>query len=195
RYRQVSDWSSVALLDWGCGCGRIARHFLESDVRPGRVVGVDIDPVSIAWCQKNLLGAEFHTTGLQPPLAFPNDSFDFIHGNSVFTHLDEANQDLWLAELGRLLKPKGIAVLTIHSKSALSYGSADSTFIADWTDKGIFFPGHNTTIDEVISDHTYYYNTFHTHQYVQSNWSIFLDILEIHEMVFGYQDVVILRKP
>lgn len=195
KHRPAVEWPLVSLLDWGCGCGRIVRHIIESDTSLGRVVGVDIDAVNINWCKKNLRGAEFHTTGLQPPLPFDNESFDFIHGNSVFTHLNDIHQDLWLEELARVLKPGGIALLTVNSKGALAYGSADSAFIVEWEDKGIYFPGHNTNIDEVISDQSYYYDTFHTHAYVQKHWSKYLDLLEIHEMVFGYQDVVVLRKP
>ena len=194
KHKAVSDWASVSLLDWGCGCGRIVRHFLDSDTPLGRLVGVDIDAVNINWCNKNLSGAEFYATGLQPPLPFENDSFDFVHGNSVFTHLNDVNQDLWLAEIKRILKPGGIAMLTVNSKGALAYGSADSLFIGEWESSGIYFPGHNTNIDEVISDHSYYYDTFHTHAYVRTHWSKFLDLLEIYEIVFGYQDVVVLRK-
>ena len=101
---------------------------------------------------------------------------------------------MWLTELRRVLKPNGIAVVTVNSNSALAYGSASLPFVSDWQRDGIYFPGHNTNIDEVIDDHEYYTDTFHTHKYVVEHWSKFFEVLAIHEMVFGYQDAVILRK-
>jgi SAM-dependent methyltransferase len=195
KYRGHVNWRSSCMLDWGCGCGRISRQFMEDkELHPGRLVGVDIDPVNIQWCKENLKGAEFHLTGLLPPLPFAAESFDFIHGNSVFTHLNLKNQDLWLAELRRVLKTDGIAVVTINSSSALAFGSAGLPFISDWRRNGIYFPGHNANLDEVIDNHDYYMDTFHTHEYVAAHWNRFFDVLGIHEMVFGYQDAVILRK-
>ena len=195
KYRNDVDWSLSSMLDWGCGCGRISRHFLENEeLRLKRLVGVDIDPVNIQWCKENLKGAEFHVTDLLPPLPFENESFDFIHGNSVFTHLNSENQDLWLTELCRVLKPNGIGVITINSGSALAHGRASPILVSNWQKEGIFISGHNTNVDEVIDDHDYYTDTFHTHKYVDEHWSKFFEVLAIHEMVFGYQDAVILRK-
>ncbi len=195
KYRGDFDWATRSVLDWGCGCGRIAARFLEDpELRPARLVGVDIDPVNIAWCRDNLAGAEFHLTGIRPPLPFADGSFDCIHGNSVFTHLDAEHQDRWLAELGRLLKADGVAVVTVNSSSALAFGSADSSFIEAWHRRGIYFPGRNSNLDEVIDHPDYYRDTFHTHDYVRGHWSRFFEVVAIHEMVFGYQDAVVLRK-
>ncbi|MFQ5735220.1 MAG: hypothetical protein ACE5KM_25080, partial [Planctomycetaceae bacterium] len=48
--RSFADCESF--LDFGCGCGRLALSFAETDYRPG-VVGADIDEESIAWCREN----------------------------------------------------------------------------------------------------------------------------------------------
>lgn len=40
------------VLDWGCGCGRIARHFFAADHK--RITGIDIDPVNIEWANSHL---------------------------------------------------------------------------------------------------------------------------------------------
>ena len=188
KYRNNVNWASSSMLDWGCGCGRIflGSSLKNEALRLQRLVGVDIDPVNIQWCKENLKGAEFYVTELLPPLPFENESFDFIHGNSVFTHLNTENQDLWLTELHRVLKIGGIAVVTVNSNSALAYGSAGLSFVSDWLKDGIYFPGHNTNIDEVIDDHDYYTDTFHTHEYVIEHWHKFFEVLAIHEMVFGY---------
>jgi ubiquinone/menaquinone biosynthesis C-methylase UbiE len=43
--------------------------------------------------------------GQNPPLPFPDDHFDLVFSSSVFTHIDEHAQDLWLAELRRVTQP------------------------------------------------------------------------------------------
>lgn len=102
----------TSILDFGCGCGRIIRHW------PGRtkasLSGSDYNPTLIAWCQENLGFGRFFTNELAPPLATPDESYDLVYANSVFTHLDENLQNQWLAELRRVLMPGGVLVLTTH---------------------------------------------------------------------------------
>jgi SAM-dependent methyltransferase len=184
----------IAVLDWGCGCGRIIRHFLETGISCERLVGVDIDRDNIEWCRKHLLGAEFYATDLRPPLPFDDASFDLVYGNSVFTHLDELHQDLWLTELRRILQPNGIIVVSVHGATALAYGSAPQHLIDAWDEQGIIHPGRNQDLDGFISDPEYYWDTYHTQKYIYEHWGHVFDILAYHEMVFGYQDAVVLGK-
>ncbi len=83
--RGLADFSQV--LDWGCGCGRVALHFRH--LPSVQLTGADVDGDNIGWCQGNLSFGRFLTTPLHPPLPFESDSFDLIFGVSVFTHLRE----------------------------------------------------------------------------------------------------------
>ena len=47
-----------------------------------------------------------------PPLPFDNEFFDFIFSISVLTHIPEDMQFAWLAELNRVLKVGGTALLS-----------------------------------------------------------------------------------
>jgi len=69
----------------------------------------------------------------QPPLPFPDNSFDLIYAVSVFTHLSEEHQRTWLPELRRVLRPGGRLLLvdiggeqtsthTPHARAAKSHG-------------------------------------------------------------------------
>ena len=120
------------VVDWGVGCGRVLRHFAESAAGLGlpapdgqRLVGLDVDPVGLGWC-RTYLGAvaEF---GLLRPDGFdlPSGSVDLLYGISVMTHLTELDQHVWLTEIARVLKPGGLAILTIHGEFAL-YGQPAS---------------------------------------------------------------------
>jgi SAM-dependent methyltransferase len=101
-----------ALLDFGCGCGRVARQWghLEST----KVYGSDIEPDLIAWCQQYLTFGEFVVNRLAPPLPYPDQAFDFAYAISVFTHLPADLQQPWMDEMARVIKPGGYLLFTTH---------------------------------------------------------------------------------
>jgi SAM-dependent methyltransferase len=98
------------ILDFGCGCGRVIRHLRY--LGGSKVHGTDYNPVLIRWCRANLPFAEFQVNELEPPLGYPPATFDFIYAFSVFTHLPEPLQKAWMAELSRVLKPRGCLLIT-----------------------------------------------------------------------------------
>jgi SAM-dependent methyltransferase len=99
-----------AILDFGCGCGRIIRHF--HTLQKVQVFGTDYNPTLVDWCRRSLPFAEFAVNALRPPLVYRDGKFDFIYAFSVFTHLPESLQLAWLAELSRVLKPGGHVLVT-----------------------------------------------------------------------------------
>ncbi len=101
-----------AILDFGCGCGRVTRRWVG--LRGIRVYGSDRDERAIEWCRRNLPFAQFETNGLAPPLAFDDEAFDLVYALSVLTHLPEELQLLWLRELHRVLRPGGRLLVTTH---------------------------------------------------------------------------------
>lgn len=103
------------VLDFGCGCGRVLKWLLR-DCPDVEFHGVDTDWEAITWCQRHLRSASFAINAPRPPLSFPDGLFDFVYSFSVFTHLDEPMQDLWLAELRRVLKSGGTCLLTVHGE-------------------------------------------------------------------------------
>lgn len=97
------------ILEFGVGCGRIARHFLAE--KYSRFTGTDVDNELIAWSQSRLQTAEtvkFLKNNFLPPIALPGSSFDFVYSISVFTHMDREAQKLWANEMGRLVSPGGV---------------------------------------------------------------------------------------
>jgi SAM-dependent methyltransferase len=106
-----------AILDFGCGCGRVIRHW-NALSKGHRIYGTDINPELIAWDQKHLNKiADFRVNGLEPPLNYPDGLFDFIYAISVFTHLTEELQYAWIDELRRVLKLGGLLMMTVHGES------------------------------------------------------------------------------
>jgi SAM-dependent methyltransferase len=99
-----------AILDFGCGCGRVLRFF--NGLKRAKLYGTDYNAKLIDWCKKNLHFAEFEVNTLRPPLVYGDGSFGLIYTFSVFTHLSEALQMAWLAELSRVLRADGYFLLT-----------------------------------------------------------------------------------
>jgi SAM-dependent methyltransferase len=112
-FEQASDPATTypRWLDFGCGCGRVARCILAA--RVGEVSGVDVDRPSVAWARRHL-GPRFQATSPRPPLPFPAASFDVVYAVSVFTHLDEPMQLAWLRELHRILRRGGLLLASTH---------------------------------------------------------------------------------
>lgn len=101
---------TTRVLDFGCGCGRVARPFLA---RTGaRMTGCDVQARMVAWCLAYLEG-DWRVTRNDPPLPFAAGSFDVVYALSVFTHLPDAATRGWLAELARVTRPGGLALLSL----------------------------------------------------------------------------------
>jgi len=105
-----------AILDFGCGCGRVLRNWahLGADV-----AGSDLSGDAIEWCRANLPFARFETNGLPPPLAFDDESFELTYALSVLTHLPEAIQHEWMDDLHRVARPGGFLLVTTHGERYL----------------------------------------------------------------------------
>ncbi len=115
--------SSMRVLDFGCGCGRVIRHLHA--MTGARFNGSDYNPQLIEWCQRNLRFGQFDVNGASPPLAYENGQFDVVYALSVFTHFPEDLQSLWMAELSRILKPGGHLLMTTQGESFLPYMSEE----------------------------------------------------------------------
>jgi len=115
-----SSYSSVdrpAVLDFGCGCGRLSRYFEGSDAY--QVSATDINPDLVNWCKTNLCRIDTKLNGIRPPAPFPENKFDLIYTLSIFTHLPHTLTEEWLADFGRMLKPGGILIATTHGQHAI----------------------------------------------------------------------------
>jgi SAM-dependent methyltransferase len=103
------DWDGKRVLDFGCGSGRVLRHF-ASEASASEFYGCDIDEPSIAWNSASLSPPfRFFVNELMPPLALADGSLDLIWAMSVFTHISDT-WSAWLLELHRLLSPGGIVI-------------------------------------------------------------------------------------
>jgi SAM-dependent methyltransferase len=103
------DWTDKRALDFGCGAGRVLRHF-AAEAELGEFTGCDIDAASIDWAAAHLSPPfRFFRNQLEPPLELAEQSLDLVWAMSVFTHISDTWAD-WLLELRRLLAPGGMLI-------------------------------------------------------------------------------------
>lgn len=179
------------VLDWGCGCGRVTRYLTQLDGT--RVTGVDVDADNIDWCRSHLPTGTFEPIPLRPPTAFPDESFDSVIGVSVFTHLIESDQFLWLEELRRITRPGAVLMLSFHGEGSLLWARIPESAYAQLRRHGITdVPNH--LYDADLPQEDYYRDTFHTERYVRENWGRYFRVLEIRHHYLSHQDLVILRR-
>ena len=105
-----------SMLDFGCGCGRVVRHWAHL---PTEVRGCDYNTGLVDWCRRRLPFARFETNGLAPPLPYADASFELVYALSVFTHLPRTLQQQWMGELARVLTPNGYLIVSTHGEACL----------------------------------------------------------------------------
>jgi SAM-dependent methyltransferase len=190
------------VLDWGCGPGKVLQgihlHHLKGNAPAARpkLHGTDLSPGSIRWATRNLPFATFSVNDPMPPLPFAPESFDLIYGISVFSHLDQRLEGLWLNELHRLVRPTGLVIVTVRGSYASDMAIAsDSDEGKRLEQVGIVFrpPPATDYRKEGLPD--CYGNTYHTKEYITKAYSRQFTILEHTERgLRGSQDLLVLRK-
>jgi len=187
KYRKLSEFDRV--LDWGCGCGRVARMMLTA-VQADRFHGCDIDPDAIKWMQQTYPDSGFTNIDPYPPTPYPDGYFDFIYGISVFTHLDEATQFKWLTELARISREDAIVAVSVHRGN----DAMDSALRDPLQEKGFAdIKGPKEPLFSHFLEQGYYRLTKHSKDYVMQEWSRYFEILEFVEHGIYRQDLVIMR--
>ena len=188
------------IFDFGCGCGRIML-WLQDLAATSSLHGSDVDARAVRWAQENLPWARFTVNQTAPPLDYPDQSFDLVYNHSVFTHLDEEHQDLWLAELWRVTRPGGHLVLSVHGERPLvlleeasrNAGGDPSHLRRELERDGIAFIRHDAFTGGPHD--AGYHSTYHAPWYVFEHWSRFFEIRAyVTSRSLGYQDFVLLER-
>jgi ubiquinone/menaquinone biosynthesis C-methylase UbiE len=177
------------ILDFGCGCGRVLFWLTKYSKKPN-YYGTDIDSEAIRWSNNNLGFAKFDTNKALPPLIYKSEMFNLMYAISVFTHLNEEHQFLWLDELRRILKPNGILIVTLHGEKLRKYLPYD---VKSKLDTNGFLYLKTANLGHIFPD--WYQNAYHTQNYVMSKYENYFKILYyIPGGMKNSQDAVILQK-
>ena len=168
--RPITD--DDVILDLGCGCGRIARQF--SFVK--KLYGVDVDAGAIRWCPRHRRGT--YEARLDPP---PGVTFTIVYAVSIFTHMDEREQDAMLAAIHGALAPEGLLIVTLHNSEHVHVRGAQLN------EEGFaFVPGSGPFNEN---------SAFHDERYLRSHWSRWFELVQHVPFGFvGFHDLAVFTR-
>jgi SAM-dependent methyltransferase len=176
-----------ALLDWGCGCGRVLRQW--AGLPSTHVYGCDIDGRMIEWCAHHLPFADVAVTDISPPLPYAPDTFDLIYAFSVFTHLTEELQHAWIAECRRVLRPEGYLLISTLGEH---YASLDRLTESELES----FENGNAVVLYERSAGTSLCSAYHPQRYVRDRLGAGFDYVAFRAAAdAGRHDLHLFRKP
>jgi SAM-dependent methyltransferase len=203
---------TIAIMDFGCGWGRIIRFFLK-DVDPSRLFGVDSVEEMITLCRSSNRWCTFDQIPTKPPTRFQDSTFDLIYSFSVFSHLSEEMHQMWLLELYRVLKTGGLMIATTRSREfieqcaktrklkdllLLHQGSRSSASAFLDTKKSLSeFDNGTYCFSQLVheGEWSYWGETAIPKQYVESNWSRLFSVLDyIDDRNRCVQNVIVVCK-
>ncbi|SRR6266404_595895 len=186
RRNQVDLSSLKTILDLGCGCGRVIRQL--DFFNGAKLIGTDYNRTLIEWCDANLKFGQFDVNELEPPLRYADNSLDFIYALSVFTHLTESLQLLWMKELARVIRPGGYLLITTAG-SFYQY-RLNPTELAQ-------FENGEMVVWDAGREGSNYCAAFHPEEYVRTKLAGGFDVVDfVPEGARGnpWQDLYLLRK-
>lgn len=180
------SFESKRVYEFGCGSGRVLRHFLP-EAETCEFWGSDLDYPSIEWLGKHLSPPfYFFQNTEQPVLPLESNSFDLVIVISVFTHVHE-NWSQWMMELRRILKPGGYIFCTFHGPNA--------------AEESLRFPYRPGDYGMFVKNVGQSWNRFgpavyHAPEWIAANWGSIFDIefLGLGGLM-NHQSIALMRKP
>lgn len=126
-YYLCEKWRSKGFsrfLDLGCGLGRHSIYFAKQGFE---VSSVDLSSYGVehlkSWSSKESLNIEIKNCDMTS-LDFCDNTFDCIMAYNVIYHTDMQGLKKSIAEIRRVLKPKGELFITLLSKNSITYNKA-----------------------------------------------------------------------
>lgn len=118
-FKQIksSGFKPATILDYGCGEGRYI-NLLKDFFPTSALHGCDISDEALAIA-KNLYSSAQYTSMTDEAVNLPDNSFDLVISIEVLEHVGDVARSL--SEIGRLLKPQGLTVLSTPCANEFSF--------------------------------------------------------------------------
>ncbi|NTX16621.1 class I SAM-dependent methyltransferase [Myxococcus sp. CA056] len=207
----IDPESHFRFLDFACSSGRVLRHFIAHSPK-AEVFGTDIYSNAVRWMNKFLPPRGFYfQNSVVPTLPIPDASIDLVFCGSVFTHMDEFEES-WLLEFRRVLRPGGIAFISLHTERTWEgmrnpehpirkhltnhpyrcLESETNPVPSAWFDQPM--PAERLVLRYMPSPF-HNMHTFYTTEYIREKWGRFFEVREFLQHAHGtYQDGVVLVR-
>ena len=182
------NWKGRRVLDFGCGAGRVLRHFAP-EAAEAEFWGCDIDGPSVDWVAQNLCPPfKVMKTGESPGIPQPDGFFDLIYAMSVYTHITD-HWAQWLLEHHRVLKDGGILIATF-----LGEGMIEELVGEPWVEEKIGMNSLGAGIPWDIGGPI----VLHSPWWLRAHWGRAFDIIELRPHLGAVQPaghgVVVLQR-
>lgn len=110
----ITTSKKATILDVGCDDGRILVERVSSKIKSPILYGIDISLTKINLAKKRGIKTKLHDA--EKPLPYPDRFFDIVTANQIIEHL--VNIDQFVAEIYRVLKPGGYALVSTENLSS-----------------------------------------------------------------------------
>ena len=203
---QIAEWLETRTIvrgtffDFGCAAGRVLRQ-VKAAAGFTEVIGSDINRSHVDWIARHFPDSikVFQNTSI-PVLPLPDESVDVVTAFSVFTHI-ECFDSTWLMELRRILRPGGIAWLTVHSDRTWRDIEPSWPLHRALTSHPdyIKYGAHRTLPQDRLvfrwhMERSYSANVFYTEAYIRTRWGRIMEVRDMFPALPFYQDIVVLQK-
>jgi SAM-dependent methyltransferase len=126
-HRYAYAWEELSTLDGrhldvGCGTGDFLAILAETTGRA--CAGVDPHPGNVRAARQQYPHLDITRAGVGAPLPYPDASFNSVSLLDVLEHCP--NEDDLLGEVRRVLRPRGLLVLTVPARHAFSWLDPDN---------------------------------------------------------------------
>jgi SAM-dependent methyltransferase len=188
-------------VELGSASGRVIRH-LAAQRDFNDFWAFDINWRHICWMNEHLpYPIKAIQNSMIPTLPLQDASVDCVSAMSVFSHI-ETFELQWLAEIRRVLKPGGIALISLQTDHQLAIVTPSHALWEPlrahprWTED---FAERLEKAGKMVlrwhADRSYSSNVFYHQSYVRKVWSRLFDIVEYRHEYPDFQDFAILRRP
>jgi len=159
RYQQIVDQipksNNLKILDIGCGDGVLL--YLISQKNKSLLTGIDLDQDSLKIATTKVKAKFIKASAYKLPVK--SSSYDYVLASEIIEHLDQPKK--MLIEIKRVLKPKGIVIITTPVK--LFQKPEDSLHVQEFTVKDInqILRQYFSQI-KIITSHPFWLKKFYT---------------------------------
>ncbi|MBM70878.1 MAG: SAM-dependent methyltransferase [Haliea sp.] len=206
---------SSAILEIGCGYGRVAIALADLVSPPGRYDGVEIVEKAVEWCTNEITSRYpnflFHHADVSNPYAgrengqpaakyrlpFENSTYDVVFLTSVFSHMRPDDISAYLNEISRVMRRNGKCFITYYlinefTMAQILSKQASQNFCYDFGD---FLSTHKRTPEQTIAVSEELVRGFYVDAGLVIEEPILHGSWSNRERHFSYQDVIVAKKP
>ncbi|WP_265445426.1 class I SAM-dependent methyltransferase [Flexivirga meconopsidis] len=142
---EMCDGGRIA--DIGCGPGHVARHLADLGAD---VIGLDISPAMIEIARADNPGVKFEVESMTDLSEADGSLAGAVLFYSII-HLGEAERARAFAQVTRVLRPGGIALVAFHIRSE-DFAPGQTNHVRTWFGHAVALEGHFLEPEEVIEE-------------------------------------------